>query len=58
MFELRLQIGFYDQNLVKKEDFETKSDLFWQKTQVYYNTIWVYTFLEHIFVFLCKVQGV
>ena len=24
--------------------------------KVYYNTIWVYTFLEHIFVFLCKVQ--
>ena len=32
-FELRLQIGFYDQNLVrKKEDFEIKSDLFWQNT--------------------------
>ena len=29
------------------------------ETQVYYNTIWFYTFLEHIFVFfLCKVQGV
>ena len=28
------------------------------ETQVYYNTIWFYTFLEHIFVFLCKVFSV
>ena len=28
------------------------------ETQVYFNTICVYTFLEHIFVFFCKVQGV
>ena len=33
MFELKLQIGSYDQNLMrKKEDFEIKSDLFWQNT--------------------------
>ena len=28
------------------------------EAKIYYNIIWVYTFLEHIFVFLCKVQGV
>ena len=49
----------------KKEDLEIKYDFFLTKyifkimeTQVYYNTIWFYTFLEHILVFLCKVQGV
>ena len=26
MFELRLQISLYDQNLVRKEDFDFKSD--------------------------------
>ena len=28
------------------------------ETQVHFNIIWVYTFLEHTFVFFCKVQGV
>ena len=28
------------------------------ETQVYYHSICFYTFLEHNFVFLCKVQGV
>ena len=43
MFELRLQIGFYDQNLVrKKEDFEIKSDLFWQNTFI---KIWKLKFI-------------
>ena len=66
MFELRLQIGFYDQNLVrKKEDFEIKYDLFWQNT---FLKLWKLKFIIiqfgsihfwSIFLcFLCKVQGV
>ena len=50
---------------IKKEDFRLKSDITWQnpifeimEAKVYYNTIWVYTSLEHIFVFLCEVHGV
>ena len=65
MFELRLQIGFYDQNLVRKRGLWnqiwfilTKYILKIMETQVYYKTIWLNTFVEHIFVLLCKVQGV
>ena len=65
MFELRLQIGFYDQNLVRKKGIWnqiwfilTKYIFKIMETQVYYNAILFYAFLEHIVVFLCKVQGV
>ena len=61
MFEIRLMIGLCDQNLA--EDFRFKSDLTWQnnffwimETQVYFNTILVFTFLEHIFVFFFGVR--
>ena len=36
----------------------TKSIYEIMEAKVYYNTILVYTFLEHIFVFLCKVECV
>ena len=66
MFELRLQIGLYGQkSSAKKREFLieirfnlTKSIFEIMEAKVYYNTIWVYAFLEHIIVFLCKVQGV
>ena len=58
MLKLRLQIGFYDQNLVrKKEDFEIKSDLFWQNT---FLKLWKLKFIKIQFgsirfwsIFLC-----
>ena len=57
MFELILQIGFYDQNLVRKNLIYSEKYIFLSmEPEVYYNTIWFYTFSEHILVFLCKIQ--
>ena len=63
MFELRLQIDLYYQNLVRKKrilisNLILSNKIIFQKKKHNSNTERVYTFLKLDFVFLCCVQGV